>query len=111
VLKIAEADSDGVHAHGAELPQTADALAFTIGFVIATGLLHMIGVLARWSWRYRHSRGWLRGRCCRLFFPLRICVGVRDAPRQRRPNKRAIRGVTLASIALTLFGPYGARWR
>jgi urease accessory protein len=40
------------HAHGVELPMSADALAFTVGFVLATGLLHlagiMIGVLARW---------------------------------------------------------------
>jgi urease accessory protein len=40
------------HAHGAELPDAADALAFTVGFVLATGLLHLagitIGVLARW---------------------------------------------------------------
>ena len=40
------------HAHGAELPGAADALAFTVGFVLATGLLHLagiaIGLLARW---------------------------------------------------------------
>ena len=40
------------HAHGAELPLAADALAFTVGFVLATGLLHLagigIGLLARW---------------------------------------------------------------
>jgi urease accessory protein len=40
------------HAHGVELPGAADALAFTAGFVLATGLLHLagiaIGVLARW---------------------------------------------------------------
>jgi len=40
------------HAHGVELPRAADALAFTIGFVVATGLLHLtgiaIGVLAYW---------------------------------------------------------------
>jgi len=40
------------HAHGVELPGAADALAFTIGFVVSTGLLHLtgiaIGVLARW---------------------------------------------------------------
>jgi len=40
------------HAHGTELPGAADALAFTVGFVLATGLLHLagiaIGVLARW---------------------------------------------------------------
>jgi len=35
------------HAHGVELPGTADALAFTIGFVVATGLLHLPhGVIA-----------------------------------------------------------------
>lgn len=40
------------HAHGVELPGSADALAFTVGFVIATGLLHLagivIGLLTRW---------------------------------------------------------------
>lgn len=40
------------HAHGVELPLSADALAFTIGFVISTGLLHLcgilIGLLSRW---------------------------------------------------------------
>ena len=40
------------HAHGAELPPGADALAFSAGFVIATGLLHLAGIafglLARW---------------------------------------------------------------
>src|SRR5690348_11217604 len=41
------------HAHGVELPNSADALAFTVGFVLATGLLHLagiaIGVLTRWQ--------------------------------------------------------------
>ena len=32
------------HAHGAELPPGADALAYSAGFVIATGLLHLCGV-------------------------------------------------------------------
>src|SRR5689334_4720986 len=40
------------HAHGAELPPGADALAFSAGFVIATGCLHLAGIafglLARW---------------------------------------------------------------
>ena len=40
------------HAHGAELPAGADALAYSLGFVIATGMLHLagiaIGALARW---------------------------------------------------------------
>jgi urease accessory protein len=40
------------HAHGAELPPGADAVAYSSGFVIATGLLHLTGIgfglLARW---------------------------------------------------------------
>jgi urease accessory protein len=32
------------HAHGAELPASADAIAFSTGFVIATGMLHAIGI-------------------------------------------------------------------
>jgi urease accessory protein len=40
------------HAHGAELPPGTDALAFSAGFVIATGCLHLAGIgfglLARW---------------------------------------------------------------
>jgi urease accessory protein len=33
------------HAHGTELPPGASAIAYSIGFVIATGLLHAFGVL------------------------------------------------------------------
>jgi len=40
------------YAHGAELPAGADAVAYSTGFVIATGLLHLCGIafglLARW---------------------------------------------------------------
>lgn len=40
------------HAHGAELPGSANPLAYGVGFVVATGLLHLcgiaIGTLARW---------------------------------------------------------------
>jgi len=40
------------HAHGTELPQAADPLAYSLGFVIATGLLHVsgiaVGLLTRW---------------------------------------------------------------
>jgi urease accessory protein len=40
------------HGHGAELPPGADAVAYSTGFVIATGLLHLVGIafgtLARW---------------------------------------------------------------
>jgi len=33
------------HAHGTELPTAANPLAYSIGFVIATGLLHLCGIL------------------------------------------------------------------
>jgi urease accessory protein len=40
------------HAHGTELPESANALAYSVGFVIATGLLHLAGIafglLVRW---------------------------------------------------------------
>jgi len=40
------------HAHGTELPEAANPLVFSLGFVIATGLLHVCGIgfglLVRW---------------------------------------------------------------
>jgi urease accessory protein len=40
------------HAHGTELPAAVDAVAYSVGFVVATGLLHLsgiaLGLLARW---------------------------------------------------------------
>lgn len=33
------------HAHGTELPEAANPIAYAVGFVIATGLLHMAGIL------------------------------------------------------------------
>jgi urease accessory protein len=42
------------HAHGTELPETANAFAYSVGFVISTGLLHLsgiaLGLLVRWPW-------------------------------------------------------------
>jgi len=32
------------HAHGTELPQAANAVSFAVGFVLATGLLHLLGI-------------------------------------------------------------------
>ncbi len=32
------------HAHGTELPEAADAVAYAAGFVVATGLLHLTGI-------------------------------------------------------------------
>lgn len=40
------------HAHGAELPESANPVAYSVGFVVATGLLHLsgiaLGLLAKW---------------------------------------------------------------
>lgn len=42
------------HAHGTELPQAANALTYAVGFVVATGLLHLSGIafglLTRYPW-------------------------------------------------------------
>jgi urease accessory protein len=42
------------HAHGSELPPGASGLLYSIGFVVATGTLHAvgigIGVIHRWGW-------------------------------------------------------------
>jgi urease accessory protein len=32
------------HAHGAELPESADPLGYSLGFVLATGLMHVAGI-------------------------------------------------------------------
>jgi len=42
------------YAHGVELPNAANPLVFSVGFVLSTGLLHLAGIafgeLSRWSW-------------------------------------------------------------
>jgi len=42
------------HAHGAELPPGEGALLYSLGFVVATGALHALGIalgsVHRWSW-------------------------------------------------------------
>ncbi|WP_315834011.1 HupE/UreJ family protein [Bradyrhizobium prioriisuperbiae] len=49
------------HAHGAELPGSANPLAYGVGFVVATGLLHLcgiaIGTLTRWPTGERAIQG------------------------------------------------------
>jgi urease accessory protein len=61
------------HAHGTELPEAASPLAYGVGFVIATGLLHLsgiaLGLLARWPAGLRAVRvgGGLIA-CVGLFF-------------------------------------------
>jgi urease accessory protein len=42
------------HAHGAELPHGESGLAYSLGFVMGTGLLHAVGIgigcMGHWSW-------------------------------------------------------------
>ena len=42
------------HAHGTELPHAANPFTYAVGFVVATGLLHLggisLGLLTRWPW-------------------------------------------------------------
>jgi urease accessory protein len=49
------------HAHGAELPGSANPLAYGVGFVVATGMLHLcgivIGTLTRWPAGERFIQG------------------------------------------------------
>jgi urease accessory protein len=45
------------HAHGAELPPGESGLLYSIGFVVATGLLHLVGIsigsVHKWAWGRR----------------------------------------------------------
>jgi len=49
------------HAHGAELPAGGDAVLYSAGFVVATGMLHAtgigIGLVHRWGWGRMALRG------------------------------------------------------
>jgi urease accessory protein len=46
------------HAHGAELPAGGNALLYSLAFVVATGLLHLVGILLG------ETRRWPGGRRC-----------------------------------------------
>lgn len=48
------------HAHGVELPRGADALAYSAGFVVATGLLHLAGIALSLLSRWPAGRGLVR---------------------------------------------------
>lgn len=44
------------HAHGAEAPESASGLAYALGFVLATALLHATGAVAGWWIERRGAR-------------------------------------------------------
>ncbi len=43
------------YAHGAELPQQSDPLPYSVGFVVATGLIHIAGILIGFVTRLPHG--------------------------------------------------------
>lgn len=49
------------HAHGTELPPGESGLLYSIGFVVATGCLHLLGITIglahRWAWGQRALQG------------------------------------------------------
>lgn len=48
------------HAHGTELPDAASPLAFSIGFVLATGLLHLCGIVLSLLSHWRSGQAFVR---------------------------------------------------
>lgn len=69
------------YAHGAELPESANPLTYALGFVIATGGLHLVGILigliGRWPWGNRSLRaGGAAIVACGIFFLLPHLTGV-----------------------------------
>jgi urease accessory protein len=67
------------HAHGSELPSGQNALLYSMGFVLATGLLHAtgigIGTLHRWHWGRLALRGTGAAILCGGLFFLRGAIG------------------------------------
>ncbi len=49
------------HAHGAELPDGSNALPYSLAFVIATGLLHLLGILLGETRRWPGGRRFVQG--------------------------------------------------
>jgi urease accessory protein len=48
------------HAHGRELPEGTSALLYSLGFVMATGVLHGVGILLGVAHRWALGRRWVR---------------------------------------------------
>ena len=47
------------HAHGTELPESANPLVYCFGFVVATGLLHLAGIAFGLVVRWRGAGSWI----------------------------------------------------
>jgi urease accessory protein len=69
------------YAHGAELPESANPLSYAMGFVIATGSLHLLGIITglinRWPWGIRSLRtGGAAIAACGVYFLAPHLVGA-----------------------------------
>jgi urease accessory protein len=68
------------YAHGAELPETANAIAYSAGFVLATGSLHGLGILLGVAKQWRVGERLLRAggagiAACGVYFLLPHLIG------------------------------------
>ena len=68
------------YAHGAELPESANAISFAMGFVIATGSLHALGILIGVINKWRAGEKCLRAvgvliSLCGGYFLISHCIG------------------------------------
>jgi urease accessory protein len=59
------------HAHGSELPRGSSALLYSLAFVIATGLLHLLGILLGETRRWPVGRRFVQAAGGRL-----ACAGM-----------------------------------
>ncbi len=69
------------YAHGAELPESANPLTYALGFVVATGSLHLVGITLglanRWSWGTRSLQaGGALIAVCGVYFLLPHLLGA-----------------------------------
>ena len=68
------------YAHGRELPEAADPVAYAVGFVVATGLLHLVGILIgeliKWPAGAKLVRGCGAAIGCAGVYFLLAAVGV-----------------------------------
>jgi len=69
------------HAHGAELPRSANPMAYGVGFVVSTGLLHLLGITIGTMTRWPVGASLIRGiggaiAAVGLFFLLRSFGGI-----------------------------------
>ena len=91
------------HAHGTELPEAADPLVYAVGFVVATGLLHLSGIALGQIGRWPIGRATVRGggggdRARRRSLPRRV----------RMIRLAVLAGTALAATPASAHGAFGS---